>query len=266
MNSDAPCDRDIPQAQVATVFLATLSSWQTLCLPGMLILASWSLLGLAFLTGQNRLIDHDYLLLTSHLPWLVVLLIFLFCWQVMTMAMMLPSLLSRLLLLKNTQGILWREQVMFIVGYATIWTGFALLAFVGDTFVHQLVRQWWWLYVHSQIIGALTLAFAGIYQWSTLKKRCLRHCMRQATLQNVQEISATAWRQGLQYGRWCLGSNLAFMLVMFGIGMKSLFVMVIFTLVMLYEREIFGGAWFRRMIGGMCIVAAVAWYVMPFLS
>lgn len=60
------------------------------------------MLGIAFLTQWHVLIDHDYLLRSSHLPRLVALFVFLLCWQVMTMAMMLPSSLSRLLTLCHT--------------------------------------------------------------------------------------------------------------------------------------------------------------------
>ncbi len=59
--------------------------------PWALIAAAWTLAGLSVLTNQSYLINHHYLLEESHLPVLVALLIFLACWQVMTVGMMLPS-------------------------------------------------------------------------------------------------------------------------------------------------------------------------------
>src|SRR4029434_1954283 len=59
--------------------------------PWVLIAAAWALALLAALTGRTYLIDHDYLLEQSQLPWAVALAIFLAGWQVMTVAMMLPS-------------------------------------------------------------------------------------------------------------------------------------------------------------------------------
>src|SRR6478752_6564997 len=56
-----------------------------------LIAAAWTLAGLSVLTNQSYLINHHYLLEESHLPVLVALLVFLACWQVMTVGMMLPS-------------------------------------------------------------------------------------------------------------------------------------------------------------------------------
>ena len=59
--------------------------------PWVLVVAAWALAGLSVLTNQNYLINHHYLLEESHLPVLVALVVFLACWQVMTVGMMLPS-------------------------------------------------------------------------------------------------------------------------------------------------------------------------------
>ena len=59
--------------------------------PWALVIAAWTLAGLSVLTNQSYLINHHYLLEQSHLPVLVALVVFLACWQVMTVGMMLPS-------------------------------------------------------------------------------------------------------------------------------------------------------------------------------
>ena len=59
--------------------------------PWLLVVAAWMLAGLPVLTNQISLINHHYLLEESHLPVLVALVVFLACWQVMTVGMMLPS-------------------------------------------------------------------------------------------------------------------------------------------------------------------------------
>ncbi len=60
--------------------------------PWVLVIIAWTVALLAALTKQTFLINHNYLLTQSHLPWLVALVVFLICWQVMTVAMMLPSI------------------------------------------------------------------------------------------------------------------------------------------------------------------------------
>jgi len=200
------------------------------------------------------------------LPWIVALFVFLLRWQVMTMAMMLPSSLSRLLILYESRGRGFRAQVVFIVGYAIVWTSFALLAFLGDTLVHQIVRQWWWLSLHSQLIGALTLAVAGVCQWSSLKRRCLQCCIALTNAQtrvSLQEASSSNWQQGLRYGTWCLGSNWALMLVMFGIGMRSLLVMALLSVVMFLERVVSKGKWLRLGLGSVFLGLSLLWYLFP---
>src|SRR5258708_16891469 len=59
--------------------------------PWAMIIAAWTLALLAVLTNQTYLINHHYLLEESHLPMFTALVVFLACWQVMTVAMMLPS-------------------------------------------------------------------------------------------------------------------------------------------------------------------------------
>src|SRR5437588_290295 len=56
-----------------------------------LVVAAWAIAVLAALTNRGYLIDHHYLLEESQLPWLVALVVFLACWQLMTVGMMLPS-------------------------------------------------------------------------------------------------------------------------------------------------------------------------------
>lgn len=55
-----------------------------------LVIIAWGIILFAFSTHQTALIDHDYLLRVSHLPWLLALGLFLASWQIMTIAMMLP--------------------------------------------------------------------------------------------------------------------------------------------------------------------------------
>ena len=59
--------------------------------PWIAVCVSWGAAGLAALTGQSYLVDHDYLIESGNLPLPVAMLVFVACWQVMIVAMMLPS-------------------------------------------------------------------------------------------------------------------------------------------------------------------------------
>ncbi|HEY6407725.1 MAG TPA: DUF2182 domain-containing protein, partial [Ktedonobacteraceae bacterium] len=128
--------------------------------PWALILIAWCLIVVASSTNQLIWIDHTYLLSTSHLPWLVACLAFLASWQLMTVAMMLPStfsMFSRITVTNLTRGSQLIAQVMFLLAYAVVWTIFAFVAFVSDTLFHQLVKHWFWLYYHSWLAGIALL-------------------------------------------------------------------------------------------------------------
>ncbi|MBV9228202.1 MAG: DUF2182 domain-containing protein [Chloroflexi bacterium] len=243
--------------------------WDALLLPGSLLLVSWGLLVFAFLTGYRVLIDHDYLLRASHLPWIAALGIFLADWQVMVLAMMMPCVFSQCVLLYRRHQERRRTQALFLLSYAVVWTIFALLAFLFDTLVHQMVRSWWWLYLHAQLIGALTLVVAGIVQWSPMKQRCLQrwqvqasHCVHSRPFDSLPR----SWHWGWNYGRWCVESNWALMLLMVAIGMRNLLVIALLALLMFVEREVPLGKWFRLVSGGVFLVLALLWYVFPLLS
>src|SRR5438876_5100918 len=144
--------------------------------PWFLIIAAWTVALLAAFTKQTFLMNHNYLLTQSHLSWLVALVVFLASWQVMTVAMMLPSsmpLVYVMVLTSRRQRHPWATQAAFLAGYAFVWTAFALAAFLADTMVHRLVRNWFWLYIHSWLIGAVTFAIADGFQFSPLKQHCL---------------------------------------------------------------------------------------------
>src|SRR3954471_15533739 len=86
---------------------------------------AWSAAGLAALTGQSYLIDHDYLIESGNLPLPLALLVFIACWQVMIAAMMLPSSLPMVYMFIHAS----RQQskpgaivAAFLAAYAVVWT------------------------------------------------------------------------------------------------------------------------------------------------
>src|SRR5713101_8306203 len=103
--------------------------------PWVLVVAAWTIAGLSVLTNQSYLINHHYLLEASHLPVLVALVVFLACWQVMTVGMMLPSSMPMVYMIVHAarrQKHTWAIQAAFLAGYALVWTAFAVAAFLGD--------------------------------------------------------------------------------------------------------------------------------------
>lgn len=235
--------------------------------PWLLVLAAWALALLATWAHQSYLINHDYLIAESGLPWAAALLFFLICWQVMTAAMMLPSSLPRLAQFAQMSRLAphpHRMVTAFLAGYAAVWTGFAAAAFLGDTGIHQLVRSWHWLALHPWLIGTVTLALAGVFQFTPFKHCALQACRRSGdSPARVCSGAESAWHLGRRYGQCCLGSCWALMLVMFGIGTGSLLWMAALAGVMLVEKTVPGGRWFSPIAGAGLLLLAGIWAAHP---
>jgi predicted metal-binding membrane protein len=241
--------------------------WSAIFSPFLLIIIAWGIILVAFALHQIIWLNHDFLLQKSHFPWIIALIIFIACWQVMILAMMLPSVLPLLFLLGDSQPSImqrWREQGVFIFGYALVWTAFALIAFLGDTGIHWLVANYWWLYLHSWVIGTVLLGCAGLFQLCPFKQQCLQQCCFPFAgyLPSDHKRSIT-YKHGIRYGASCLGSCWALMLVQFGLGMSSVVWMALGTAIVMGEKGIVGRQRFSLLIGGTFLLLALLWAVLP---
>lgn len=205
-----------------------------------LIVLAWILILLAAITGHGHLLHHDSLVDNS-IPLVLKLLVFLVLWQVMTVAMMLPSSLPMLRLFARVscgQPHSKLALLVFIGAYAAVWTGFAVVVFVGDLGLHGLLRQWYWLRDRPWLISGFTLVIAGAFQFSSLKQQCLkvcRHPLSFLTRYYQRELPAV-WNLGVRHGLYCLGCCWALMLVMFVVGVGHITWMLALTDVMTMER------------------------------
>jgi len=223
---------------------------------------------LATLTHQTFLSITPLLVASQRSAWLAALEVFLLCWQIMTVAMMLPSNMPMIKLVVYAGHKQQRPTAVilaFLAGYGTIWTGFALGAFLGDTLLHRLVRQWLWLAAHSWLIGAVTFAIAGFFQFTPLKRRCLDACRTPQGffLHYYRKGIEPAWRLGLRHGVFCLGCCWALMLVMFGVGIGSLRRWPALTGVMVIEKNHARGERLSPLIGVVLLLLAGLWLMHP---
>jgi predicted metal-binding membrane protein len=250
--------------------------------PWALVALAWALALLAVLSGQGYLVDHHQLLDGHemsmgghymrmgglHLPWLAALAVFLASWQVMTVAMMLPSSLPMVYMMIHASRQQRRPRqalAAFLAGYAAVWSGFALVAFLGDDLVHQLTDTWPWLANHPWLVGAVTLAVAGAFQFSALKERCLKQCRTPFGffVRYYRRGPGGAWRLGLRHGLFCLGCCWALMLIMFGVGIAALPVMGILAGVMVVEKVVPHGRRLSPAIGMALLLLAGLWAFHP---
>lgn len=231
------------------------------------VLFAWLLIILAAATGQEHWLHHDALIEHNPLPLLLKLLLFLAAWQVMIAAMMLPSTLPmvRLFVRVSSQQAQPRLALLTFLGaYGVVWTGFALIAFVGDIGLHQLVHRWQWLDRRPWIIPGLTLLLAGGFQFSGLKEQCLKACRHPLSFltHHYQRGLKAAWNLGTRHGLYCLGCCWALMLVMFAVGVGHFTWMIILTGVMTLERTWKGGRELVPIVG----IAFLVWGLLVLLN
>ena len=171
----------------------------------------------------------------------IALPVFLLAWQVMLTAMMLPSSLPLVRLFARASARQPRPRAAmagFLGGYALVWGTFGALAFVFDIGVHATVDSSPWLQGHDWILAAGVFSLAGAFQFSSLKYACLDKCRHPAQflVRFYERGAAGGLRLGVRHGAFCLGCCWALMLVMFSVGVASLFAMAALTVLMVYEK------------------------------
>src|SRR5919199_3331547 len=230
------------------------------------VFSAWVLTFLAAATGQEHWLHYKALSEHPSLSLPLNLLLFVAVWQVMTAAMMLPSTLPMVRLFAKASRGQSQPQLallIFLAAYAAVWTGFALIAFVGDIGLHELVNHWQWLHHHPWIIAGSTLVLAGGFQFSGLKEQCLNACRHPFSFltHHYQRGLQAAWNLGIRHGLYCLGCCWALMLVMFAVGVGHFTWMIVLTVVMTLERSWKRGRELSFVVG----VAFMVWGVLVLL-
>jgi predicted metal-binding membrane protein len=223
---------------------------------------AWVLAVAAEATGRGAALHHDSLI-EGGLPMAAALGLFVVAWQAMIAAMMLPSSLPLIRLFGQTTVAVperGRTMAAFLGGYAVVWSGFGVIAFLGDTALHRTVDSSPWLSAHPWVIGGSVFILAGAFQFSSLKERCLTQCRHPAAwmLKHYRRGTSEAFRMGRSHGLFCLGCCWALMLVSFAAGVANLAWMGVLTLIMVFEKTARHGQRAVAPIGvGLLVVGAL---------
>ncbi len=158
-------------------------------------------------------------------------------WAAMMAAMMLPSALPTLSVFHQVSRRHQPQRIgvslLFASAYGSVWLLFSvLLAWsqwqLGQ--LHTLISMSW--------LTVLLFLFAGLYQFSSLKRHCLKVC------RSPFGFLLTDWRpgyvgagwMGMRFGFFCLGCCWALMLVMLGVGVMTLVGMLVITVMLTVEK------------------------------
>jgi len=167
-------------------------------------------------------------------------------WTVMMAAMMLPAVAPMLVIFASANAPGKQEAAVptwiFAAGYMLVWAAAGLLVYVlvqiGSDAATRLApaeRMKW-----APVVLGATLVAAGLYQFTPLKRFCLRHCRSPMAfvVQNWRDGRVGALRMGLQHGAYCFGCCWALFAVLVAVGVMSLAWMLLLTLVVFVEKTL----------------------------
>ena len=152
-------------------------------------------------------------------------------WVTMMAAMMLPSVAPMVLLFDRVSAEKARRDLpyvptwIFAASYFAVWTVYGLAAYGLYRGVRALeVGFLDWDRGGPYVAGGL-VALAGIYELTPLKGVCLRHCRSPMhfVLGGWRDGISGAVRMGAEHGAYCVGCCWGLMVVLFALGVMSLF-------------------------------------------
>jgi predicted metal-binding membrane protein len=187
-------------------------------------------------------------------------------WAVMMVAMMVPSAAPMILVfatVSRRQRAQHRPFVptgVFLLGYITVWSGFAVAATVAQWGLHTVALLSPTMVSTSPVFGGALLIAAGLFQWSPLKHRCLTHCRGPLgfLMAEWREGTKGVFAMGLRHGMFCLGCCWALMTLLLVLGVMNLLWIAVLAGFVLVEKVAPAGQWVSR-VTGVLLVGWGAW-------
>jgi predicted metal-binding membrane protein len=179
-------------------------------------------------------------------------------WVTMMAAMMLPSVLPMVLLFGRVSREAGRgghrsvPTWVFVSAYLAVWTLYGLAAYALFRLVRTLDLDFLaWNRAGPYVVGAALLA-AGLYELTPLKSVCLRHCRSPLhfVLGGWRDGWPGALRMGSEHGAYCVGCCWGLMIVLFALGVMSLFWMMLVAAVIFAQKILPGG---DRAVGAVAV-------------
>jgi predicted metal-binding membrane protein len=231
-----------------------------------LITGAWLTLWLWESSPYGRYLGHAELahfeLSAGWQPLLAQTALYVCGWMLMTAAMMLPTTLPLIDIfrrLTRTRDDRAQLTALLIAGYLSVWLAFGVAAHLFDFGLHEAFEASAWLEANAWVFGAGPLIVAGLFQFSSLKYRCLDKC--RAPLAFVvahwrgADSRLQAVKLGAHHGLYCVGCCWALMLLMFAVGTGNVGWMLALAAVMAVEKNM---PWGRKLSAPLGI-ALLAW-------
>jgi len=196
--------------------------------------------------------------------WVTSAITFLFMWEAMMIAMMLPSALPMFLLYRRSSKFRKHKNVgraLWYLGsaYFLIWLGFGFVAYILGRAIAFTAMQYSVISIALPTLGGIALIVAGVYQLTPWKSACLKHCRDPLTLladyQDGNPINAG--RLGLHHGLFCAGCCWALMVIQLVLGVMNIGLMILVASIIAFEKLLIPGLLIARFTGVAAIFAGV---------
>ena len=191
-------------------------------------------------------------------PWtLSQAIVMLVMWAVMMAAMMLPGAAPMILfyaMIARRRAAAHQPaslSALFAAGYVAVWAAFSVGA-VGLQFgLDKAALMSPMMELTSIGLAGAVMIAAGLYQWSPLKRACLRRCSSPLdfVLTHWRDGAGGAFVMGIEHGAYCVGCCWMLMLLLFVGGLMNLAWMAGLALFVLVEKMVPAGHWIDRGAG-----------------
>lgn len=198
-------------------------------------------------------------------PWTAAHAVLMFAmWLVMMTAMMLPSAAPVILLYsaiaRSGTAAGPAGPSLFALGYLAAWGCLSLVAVLA-----QFLLEWiaflspMMASTNIYFSGALLIA-AGAYQFTSLKRSCLRSCRSplEFLMSHWRSGAAGAFSMGARHGVYCVGCCWALMLLLFVGGVMNFMWIAALAVFVLIEKLTPAGQAIGRIAGAALIIIGVA--------
>jgi predicted metal-binding membrane protein len=231
------------------------------CLASMVILA-W----LYLLHTKTAMPDMDMpgmVMLDLH-EWAPATILLLFVmWTVMMVAMMVPSaapMILAFLTVNQRRQATARPLVpvaVFLFGYLAVWTAFSAAATLAQWGLHRAAMLSTMMAATSPALNGGLLIAAGVFQWTPLKRACLKGCRSPLSflMSEWREGTAGAFVMGLRHGTYCVGCCWILMALLFVAGVMNLFWVAAIALFVMAEKILGKGELLARVAGIALVIA-----------
>ncbi len=185
-------------------------------------------------------------------------------WSVMMIAMMVPSSMPMTMIFsiynkkQKFSGNEFAAPWIFISGYILIWIFFSFLASILQFTLHNFLIINENMRIANPFLSGLVLVSAGIYQFTPLKRICLKNCQTPFgfIMGNWRKGKIGAFVMGLHHGLYCLGCCWVLMLILFVAGVMNLLWIALIA-VFVFAEKIYSSLWFARAAGAAMVIAGI---------